>query len=211
MVKRAYGPREMMRFKSVPLPWDGEWQRVFGNPEINDMWFISGPSASGKSSFCMQLAKKLCEYGSVLYVSVEEGKKMSFCQRLRRYHMEEVQSKFRVTINGDLENLRETLHKRKSARFIILDSFQNLQILHNWNFKSALDLMMEFPHKSFIFISQEYKSEPKGKAAGSLKYQASVKVRVNGYKAVCQGRFIKEAGAEFKVWQDGLIQTSNNL
>lgn len=51
MVKRAYGPREMMRFKSVPLPWDGEWQRVFGNPEINDMWFISGPSASGKSSF----------------------------------------------------------------------------------------------------------------------------------------------------------------
>ena len=211
MVKRAYGPREMMRFKSVPLPWDGEWQRVFGNPEINDMWFISGPSASGKSSFCMQLAKKLCEYGSVLYASVEEGTKMSFCQRLRRYHMEEVQSKFRVVDNGNLDDLKERLHKRKSAKFIILDSFQLLQSTFGWTFLDALGLMAEFPHKCFIFISQEYKSEPAGKGAVKLKYQASVKVRVNGYKAVCQGRFIKEAGAEFEVWQDGVIQTSNNL
>ena len=107
--------------------------------------------------------------------------------------------------------MKERLHKRKSAKFIILDSFQLLQSTFGWTFQDALGLMAEFPHKCFIFISQEYKSEPMGKTAGKLKYQASVKVRVNGYKAVCQGRFIKEAGAEFEVWQDGVIQTSNNL
>lgn len=211
MVKRAYSPREMLRMKSQPLQWDGEWQKVFGNPDINDTWFISGSSASGKSSFSMQLAKKLCEYGSVLYVSIEEGTSMSFCQRIRRFHMEEVQRKFRVTIDGDMESLKERLHKRKSAKFIILDSFQFLQNNYEWDYKQASQLVEEFPHKCFIFISQEYKSEPLGKAAGRLKYMAGVKVRVSGYEATCQGRFIGEAGAVFKVWQDGVIQTSNNL
>ena len=40
---------------------------------------------------------------------------------------------------------------------------------------------------------------------------AGVKVRVVGYEAICQGRFIGEAGATFRVWEDGLIQASNNL
>lgn len=211
MVKRAYSPREMLRMKSQPLQWDGEWQKVFGNPDINDTWFISGSSASGKSSFSMQLAKKLCEYGSVLYVSIEEGRSMSFCQRIHRFHMEEVQKQFRVIIDGDMENLKERLHKRKSAKFIILDSFQFLQNNYEWDYKQASLLVEEFPHKCFIFISQEVKSEPLGKAAVRLKYMAGVKVRVVGYRAYCQGRFIGEAGASFDVWEDGIIQTSNNL
>ena len=61
------------------------------------------------------------------------------------------------------------------------------------------------------FSSQEAKSQPLGKPAVRLKYMAGVKVRVVGYEAVCQGRFIGEAGATFKVWEDGLIQASNNL
>lgn len=195
----------------VPIPWDGEWKKVFGCPDINDTWFISGSSASGKSSFCMQLAKKLCEYGSVLYVSLEERLNMSFQQRIGRFHMEEVQRKFRVTTDGDMESLRERLHKRKSAKFIIIDSFQFLQNNYDWTFKDASQLVDEFPHKCFIFISQEIKSEPLGKAAVRLKYLAGVKVRVVGYKALCQGRFIGDAGAALTVWEDGVIQTSNRL
>ena len=201
----------MLRMKSKPLPWDGEWQKTFGNPDINDTWFVSGGSASGKSSFCMQLAKKLCEYGSVLYVSIEEGRSMSFCQRIQRYHMEEVQKHFRIIVDGDIEHLRERLHKRKSAKFIILDSFQFLQNNYEWDYRQASLLTEEFPHKCFIFISQEVKSEPLGKAAVRLKYMAGVKVRVVGYRAYCQGRFIGEAGSFFPVWEDGIIQTSNNI
>ena len=70
---RAYTPREVGEKRYKTLPWDGEWQRVFGRPALNELWFISGASAQGKSSFVMQLAKKLCEYGRVLYVSGEEG------------------------------------------------------------------------------------------------------------------------------------------
>lgn len=211
MVKRAYSPREIRKMVHVPIPWDGEWKKVFGCPDINDTWFISGSSASGKSSFCMQLAKKLCEFGGVLYVSLEERLSMSFQQRICRFHMEEVQRKFRVTTDGDMENLRERLHKRKSAKFIIVDSFQFAQTNFDWDYKQTAQLVDEFPRKCFIFISQEKKSEPMGGAAVRLRYLAGVKVRVTGYKAMCLGRFVDEAGAEFKVWEDGVIQTSNNL
>jgi predicted ATP-dependent serine protease len=210
MSKRAYSPREISQMKHTPIPWEGEWREVFGQPDITDTWIIHGPSAGGKSSFTMQLAKKLCEYGGVLYVSLEEKLSMSFQQRIRRYHMEEVQSKFRVTDDGDLTHLKDRLRKRKSARFIIVDSFQVAQQVAGWDYPQTAALIDEFPRKCFIFISQEQKSEPLGKGAVRLKYLAGVKVRVKGYKAQCQGRFIDEAGAEFHVWEDGIIQTSNN-
>lgn len=207
--KRAFSPREILKMKYEALPWDGEWKEVFGNPDITDTWFISGSSASGKSSFVMQLAKKLCEYGTVLYVSLEEGVTMSFQERIKRYHMEEEQGRFRIEPNGDPDVLRAYLKRKKSPKFVIIDSFQFAQSLYSWDYQTAVDLVREFPRKCFIFISQEAKSEPMGKPAVRLKYLAGVKVRVVGYKAMCQGRFIGEAGATFPVWEDGIIQSTN--
>lgn len=68
-----------------------------------------------------------------------------------------------------------------------------------------------FPKKCFIFVSMEYKSQPLGKPAMRVKYLADMKVRVVGYKAYCQGRAIGEAGSYYVVWEEGIIQTSNNL
>ena len=82
MPKRAYSPKEVLAKTYATLQWDGEWARAFGHPEINATWLIHGPSAAGKSSFVMQLAKKLCEYGTTLYMSYEEGVSQSFQQRL---------------------------------------------------------------------------------------------------------------------------------
>ena len=82
MAKRAYSPREILKMTYKPIPWGGEWERCFGQPDMYDTWFISGPSAGGKSSFVMQLAKKLCEYGIVLYCSFEEKVSMSFKERI---------------------------------------------------------------------------------------------------------------------------------
>lgn len=211
MTKRAYSPRDIAKMTYEPIPWGGEWEEAFGQPDITDTWLIHGPSAGGKSSFTMQLAKKLCEYGGVLYVSLEEKLSMSFQQRIKRYHMDEVQGKFRVIPDGDIESLRERLHKRKSARFVIIDSFQVAQQVNGWDYPQAAALIDEFPRKCFIFISQEQKSEPLGKGAVRLKYLAGVKVRVKGYEAMCQGRFINDAGNSFHVWEDGIIQTTNNL
>ena len=62
-MKRAYSPKEIAAKKWVTLPWDEKWSKPFGFPAENASWFISGASASGKSSFVMQLGKELCNYG----------------------------------------------------------------------------------------------------------------------------------------------------
>lgn len=206
-MRRAYSPKDILNKTYKTLPWDGEWAKAFGLPAENETWFISGASASGKSSFVMQLAKKLCEYGTVLYESYEEGVGKSFQDRLKRHGMQDMQGRFRVAMDDGVVEVIRRLKKRKSAKFIIIDSFQE----SGWDISGTKELISAFPKKCFIFVSQIAKGQPLGKPAVRLKYLAGVKISVSGYRAYCQGRAIGEAGASFTVWEDGLIQTSNNV
>lgn len=206
-IKRAYSPRDIKAKNYRTLPWEGRWKAAFGNPTMTDSWFVCGPSANGKSSFVMQLAKELCNYGLVLYLSYEEGISQSFKTRLLLFGLDKEQSRFRVVVSDTLEELKARLKRPKSPKFVIVDSYQKTY----WTFEQAVSLINEFPRKCFIFISQEYKGQPMGKPAMRLRYEAGVKVRVNAFKAVCQGRFTTDPGSDFVVWEDGVLRTSNQL
>lgn len=210
-MKRAYSPKEIAAKKWVTLPWGEKWSKPFGEPADNASWFISGASASGKSSFVMQLAKELCKYGAVLYLSYEEGVNQSFQRRMEYLGMGEVQGKFRVVTDDSYDELVERLRKPKSPKFVVVDSFQVAKDSAGFSYERAVELMKRFPKKCFIYISQEKKSAPMGADAVKLRYICDMKVRVMGYKAYCQGRAIGEAGSYYVVWKEGLIQTSNNL
>lgn len=207
MAKRAYSPKEVLAKKYKTIPWGERWSEPFGMVPTNETWFVSGASASGKSSFVMQLAKELCKYGMTLYVSYEEGVSQSFQDRIRREKMNEVQGRFRVATEDSYEELMERLAKPKSPHFVIIDSFQVAQ----WTYEQAKGLIDRFPAKSFIFISQEHKGQPMGKAAVRLRYIAGIKVRVVGYKAFCLGRFTEDPGSHYIVWEEGVMRTTNNL
>ena len=206
-MKRSYTPRDIAAKRWVTLPWDEKWSKPFGEPADNASWFISGASASGKSSFVMQLGKELCKYGLVLYLSYEEGVNQSFQRRMDYLKMDEVQGRFRVVTDDTYEELVARLRKPKSPKFVIVDSFQ----VSEWSYAQALELIRRFPRKCFIFISQEKKSAPMGSDAIRLRYICDMKVRVMGYKAYCQGRAIGEVGSYYVVWKEGLIQTNNNI
>ncbi len=206
-MKRALTPRDIAAKKWKTLSWGERWSKPFGFPAENASWFISGASASGKSSFVMQLGKELCKYGTVLYMSYEEGVNQSFQRRMGYLKMNEVQGRFRVAVNETYEEVIERLKRPKSPKFVVVDSIQRT----DWEYKQIEDLVGMFPKKSFIFVSMEYKSQPMGKPAMKTKYLADMKVRVVGYKAYCQGRAIGEAGSYYVVWEEGIIQTSNNL
>ncbi len=206
MKKRAYSPKEVIAMKHKIIPWDDKWRIPFGDVPDNETWFISGASASGKSSFVMQLAKELCRHGSVLYMSYEEGISQSFQQRLKRERMNEAQGSMRVATSDTYEELVKRLARPKSAKFVIIDSFQESR----FTFEEVDDLVDRFPRKSFIFISQEHKGQPSGKPACRLRYKAGLKIRVVGYKAYCQGRFSSDAGCCYVIWDEGVIRTSND-
>ena len=210
MVKqiRAYNPREVSQKKYEVIKWNGQWRESFGCPAMNETWFISGASAQGKSSFVMQLAKKLCEYGKTLYVSAEEGIRQSFQRRLEMFEMNSVGRKLSIIEDPDINLLKERLSKPKSPRFIIIDSFQ----MANWTYQDAMELIETFNKKSFIFISQEYKSRPMGADAVRLRYAAGVKIRVSGFMALCSGREKETAGGGgFVVWDEGAIRYGNKI
>ncbi len=206
-MKRSYSPREIAKKTYKTLPWCGRWEEAFGLPEENSTWFISGAPASGKSSFVMQLAWELTHWGKVLYASYEEGVSQSFQERLVREGLEGRQGWFRVVTSDTIEELSARLRRRHSAKFVIVDSFQQA----GWGYAETESLVKSFPRKSFIFVSMEDKGQPMGKPAKRLRYLACVKVRVVGFRAYCQGRFIPSLGNSFVVWEEGVIRTTNNL
>ena len=207
-MKKAYSISAIRHLKPIQtLAWDGAWQAAFGQPSQSEMWFITGPSASGKSSFVMQLAKKMAEFGEVLYVSKEEGVGLSFRTRLERYRMNEVAERFRVVVDDTLEDLHRRLEKKKSPKFIIVDSIQKA----GWKYREFVKLSERFPKKSFVLISQENAGKPIGACALKLKYEAGVKIRTMGYRAFCEGRFISGTDAYFEIWKDGASRYWNKL
>ena len=207
MGKRAYSPREISNQTYKVLEWGDPWASAFGKPCVNDPWFICGRSASGKSSFVMQLAKELCKYGRVLYVSYEEGVNRTMQERIRRFRMQEVQGRFRVVVDESMEDLKERLSRRQAPHFVIVDSIQ----LSGWNYSDIEKLVKEFPRRCFIFVSQEHKGEPLGKTPAKTRYLAGVKVWVSGYIATCQGRYSKDASNQYVVWEEGVLRTRNGL
>lgn len=206
-MRRAWSPKEIARKTYKTLPWCGRWESAFGCPEENSCWFISGASASGKSSFVMQLSYELCHYGKVLYLSYEEGVGLSFRDRVCRFGLDFCQGSFSVVTDDSLSDLRERLGRRHSAKFVIVDSFQHA----GWGWSETKQLLSDFPRKSFVFVSQEYKGQPIGRSATRLRYASDVKVRVLGFKAYCQGRYTPEAGNYFTVWEEGVLRTSNRV
>ena len=210
MTKRAYSPKDVASIKHKVLPFTGKWKEVFGEPEQGDTWFISGPSASGKSSFVMQLAKMLCGIGPVLYISLEEGVGLSMQKRLNEFKMNEVQGSFRIITDGDIEDLDKRLAKPKSAKFIIVDSYQ-FAFEAGWEYKLTASLIERFSKKTFIFISQEDKGKPLGKPAIRLKYKAGVKVRTLGFRAFCEGRYAGRVGAYYSIWEEKEVEVYNTL
>lgn len=197
---RAYSPKEIAQLQIPELPLEGEWQAAFGRPSRYERWFVDGESTSGKSTFVMLLAKELCKFGKVDYVSLEEGANLSFKRRTIRLQMCEVAGRFKVVTDITMEELAERLAKPKSANFIVIDSVQYTGM----TFPKIKALLLDrFPRKSFIFVSQNYKGRPKGKPANDLKFDAGVKISTIGFRAYCHGRYVDGAGAYFTIWDEG--------
>lgn len=198
---RAYSPTEIENLRIPELPLDGEWEAAFGRPSRYERWFIDGESASGKSTFVMLLAKKLCEYGRVDYISLEEGTSLSYKKRIERLRMKEVAGSFKVVTNVTVAEIVERLQRPKSANFVVIDSVQYLDVRSFDRLKKLL--LDRFPRKGFVLVSQVYKGRPKGKMADDLRFDCGVKIHTQGYRAYCQGRFVDAAGAYFTIWEEG--------
>lgn len=184
-MKRALSVRDILDKKYNTFPFEGKWKEAFGTPERVGVWFIWGNSGNGKTSFVMQL----CKYDRVVYNSLEEGACLTVQNNLKMHGMSEVSRRL-AFIQEDMEALKARLRRHKSYNIVVVDSFQYTRM----SYRDYIALKEAFPGKLFIFISHAKGKNPKGDAAESVMYDATLKIWVEGGKAFSKGRFIGKTG-----------------
>lgn len=196
MAKKALSVSQVLAQKKETLSLSPEWRDMIGVPEACGTWIVWGKSGNGKSSFVMKLAKELCRFGTVLFNSLEEGVGLTMMNTLERFGMMESNGSLRF-VSESMEALAERLEKRRSPRIVIVDSFQYTGM----SYRDYIAFKERFPAHLIVYVSHASGSEPKGKSAVDVMYDASLKVWVEGYRAFSKGRFIGEKGY-LDVWQE---------
>lgn len=196
-IKRAVSVDQLLKKKFIDMPFEGKWEKSFGIPERSGVWIIYGMSGNGKTNFALQLAKYLTSFGKVLYDTLEEGARKSFQISVKRAAMRSVARNFKILNREHLEELKERLRAHKSSHIIFIDSIQYSGLKRS----DYIELKEEFEDKLFIFISHADGKNPKGALADFVRYDADVKIRIEGYKAFPTSRY--GGNEEFIIWQQG--------
>ena len=189
---------QILTIRRRTIQLEGGWGECLGEIDRTGVVLVWGQSGNGKSSAVMSLAKELTKHGKVLYVSLEEGFALSFQNTLRRHSMQDCGRSFQAVAGEDIEAISKRLSQRRSADFVVIDSFQYTQL----NYKRYLDFKRKHSNKLIIFVSHADGKQPAGRAAVSVKYDADQKIWVEGYKAISNGRYIGSTG-EYIIWEEG--------
>lgn len=206
---RAISNQNVLAARFETVGFAGEWLASFGRPELRGTWIIWGGSGSGKTTFTLMLCKYLANFGRVAYDSLEQGLSLSLQKAWERVGLGEAGNSVILLNKEELPELRARLSKRRSPEIIIIDS---VQYLDGFNWASFKKLKREYPDKLFIFISQADRAgkDPDGKLAGKIRYDAEVKIKVEGFKAFVTTRYEDtekgEGGADFIIWEQGAAE-----
>jgi len=195
-INRALSVDQILNKKFIELYLDKEWRASLGEPEASGIWIIWGNSGNGKSRFSMMLAKMLAQVGKVAYNTLEEGARKSFQKNVKECRMHEVKKNFIILNREPIEALRERLSKKQAPRFVFIDSLQYTELTK----KQYIALKEEFPDVLFIFISHAEGKEPKGALASFIRYDADIKIRVEGYRAFPVSRL--GGGEPYTIWPE---------
>ena len=200
-MERAMSVYQVLSEKKNLVDFDGEWKETIGNPELSGSWIIWGQSSNGKTSFALMLAKYLCSYGKVLYNSLEEGTSRTMQIAIDRARMKDVARRFVILPGEPIEDLIYRLSLKKSPQIVFIDSLQYTDL----NYSNYKKLKKQFSNKLFVFISHAEGNLPEGRLANKIRYDANVKIRIEGYRAIINSRFSESNHTSnyITIWQEG--------
>lgn len=173
---------------------------ALGRITIDFRIIVWGQSGNGKSNFIMQFAAELLKDDTVLYLSIEESRGPTIKSLIERYIPDpEDRKKLKVAYTAiTFDNLVKYLKRPRTPKYIFIDSVQYLNMDH-WQYK---DLVAMFPRKGFVFVSHAKGKMPDGKTADKIRYDAGVKIMVEGDVAfVKHSRF--GGSKNFCIWEEG--------
>lgn len=200
-MRRAISNKNVMRAKFETAPFEGAWLASLGRPEMRGSWIVYG---GGKTTYVMQLCKYLTNFGRVAYDSLEQGLSLSLQKAWERVGMEEAGSKMILLCKESLSDIRERLTKKNAPDIVVIDSV-NYWI--GFTMRDYARLKDDYPDTLFVFIAHEDKGQPKGNMDKNIRYDADIKIRVEGYKAFAASRYEDadkgEGGQDYVIWEQG--------
>lgn len=187
MANDFFSVSELQNTNFKVMDFKHKWVESFGKPEASGVWIIYGESFNGKTTFMVQLAKYLTGFvkHKVLINSLEEGKSESFRLSIERAELGSTADKMLLGDRVPMDKVIERLKKQRSPEIIFIDSLQYTQM----NRKEYDKLRTEHKNKLWIFISQADGQNPRGALAKHVRFDADVKIRVQGYVAHVESRY----------------------
>lgn len=193
--RRALTVADLLNYRPHCMPFEGQWAESFGLPERTGTWLIWGNSGNGKTRFAIQLIKYLASLGErVAYNSVEEGASASLKMAFEQENVAETGRRVLILDKEPMPELIVRLGRPKSPDVIVIDSLQYTGLKYA-EYKALRD---RFRRKLFIFISHAEGKLPAGRVAQSVRFDAFVKIWVEGYKAYPVSRF--GGGESYVIW-----------
>lgn len=165
--------------------FDGDYEKVFGNPEKKGFWLVYGAEKHGKTWFSLKVAEYISQFEKVLYVSAEEGIDKTFVDACARAKLQPSNSlQFAEYI--PLEELETKLEKRRSARVVFFDNVT----IYSDELKGGKvrNMMRQHSNKLFVFIAHEEDNKPYTAQAKLIKKLSKIIIRVEGLAAFVSGR-----------------------
>lgn len=195
-MKRALNVADVINHNPRVRQLSDKFSATLGDVELKGSWIVWGNSGNGKTRFALQLAKELSKYARVAYNSLEEGLSGTIQMAFMQEKMQEAKGLLLLD-SEKIPELEKRLKKHKSPGVVIVDSFQYAR----FNYALYSEFRQRFPRKLFIWISHAEGNEPAGRVAKSVRYDASVKVRVEGFKAFPMSRY--GGGEPYVIWDEG--------
>ena len=114
-----------------------------------------------------------------------------------RAGMQDVARRMVLLDAESMEDLDNRLSKRKSPDTVVIDSYQYTGM----SFEDYLAFKARHPNKLLVIISQAEGTRPKGRTAVSVMFDASLKIWVEGYRAISKGRYFGDKGY-YTIWAE---------
>ena len=200
-VNKSISIDQLYRTNIRSLDFQNEWLDAIGRPEMSGCWIIWGNSGNGKTRFALQLAKYLTTFGrKVAYNSLEEGVSLSLRNAIEDCNMQEVARRFVLLDKEPVPELIERLAKQKSPDVVFIDSIQYTGL----NYADYKLLKDRFRHKLFVMVSHAEGNQPSGRVARSIRFDAGVKIWIEGFQAYTTSRY--GGGEPYVIWEEGAFK-----
>lgn len=168
--------------------------------EIEDAFtmIIWGNPGQGKTNFTIRIVEELSiKCGTVAYDSLEEGHGKTMQDLAIRHNLAEKGVRMMFIDNEPFDQLFIRLKKKKSPKIVVIDSIQYSRM----SYEQYQILKETFKRKIFVFISHASGSEPKGASAKAIRYDAPIKVYVEGFIAFITSRY--GGTKNYVIWEQG--------